>query len=132
MRRHDVPEQDVLLDAQPVERAPDDRCSRFRGACARHLSLGREREARDACAAVPRRLADEEHGGVRVRLQIIDEPRTEQPRPRAARVLVERAADPGRREVLDERLGSYDAGSVGELGATGLRGRTEAPPTRRT
>src|SRR5262249_23993329 len=60
MCRDDIPEQHVVLDAQLVEDAVDDRRPRLRGAAAGQLPLRRERDAPDPCAAVAGGLADED------------------------------------------------------------------------
>jgi hypothetical protein len=57
--------------------------------------------------------------------EVLRQPRAEEPSPRPLGVLVERVADPRSGELGDEVLRRYDAASVGELGATGLRGRTK-------
>ena len=132
MRRHDVPQEHLLLEVELLERAMDDRRRRLRGADAGELALGRERDPRDPRPAVPRSLADEKDGRFRARLEIRPKPGTEQPCSRPFAVLVEGLADPRPGELLDERVVGYDAVSVRGARTTGLRGRLDAPPTRRT
>ena len=60
MRRHDVPQQDVLFDAEPGKDAVNDGRARLRRAGARDLSLGRERQPAHTRPAVAGRLADED------------------------------------------------------------------------
>jgi hypothetical protein len=57
--RHDVPEQDLLLETELGEDAVDDRGRRFARRRTRDLPLRRERQAGDTRAAVARRFADE-------------------------------------------------------------------------
>src|SRR5207247_10898703 len=47
MRRHDVPEQDALLEPELGEYAVDDRGARLGRPAARQLPFGGERDARD-------------------------------------------------------------------------------------
>ena len=54
VRGDDVPEQHVLLEAELVEHAVDDRRRRLRGPASRQLALGGERDAADPRAAVAR------------------------------------------------------------------------------
>ena len=60
MRRHDVPEQHVPLEAKLVEHTVDDRRRRFSRAASRQLALRGEGNAAQARASVPGRLADEQ------------------------------------------------------------------------
>ena len=132
MRRHDVPEEHSLLEVELSERAMDDGRRGLGGADARELALGRERDPRDPRPAVPGSLADEKDGRFGACLEIRPKPGAEQPCPRPFAVLVEGLADPRPRERLDECVVGYDAVSVRGARATGLRGRLDAPPTRRT
>ena len=74
VRRHDVPEQHVLLEAELVEHAVDDRRRRLRGPASRQLALGGERDAADPRAAVAGRLSDEQELGFRAPLEVVGEP----------------------------------------------------------
>jgi len=60
MGRDDVPQQDVVLDAELLEHAVDDRRRRLGRPGARELAFGRERDAADASAAIAGGLADED------------------------------------------------------------------------
>ncbi len=83
MRRHDVPEQDVVLDPELREHAVDDRRGRLGGAAPGQLPLGGERDAADAGAAVAGRLADEQDRRVRARREMLARPaRAAAPTPR--------------------------------------------------
>jgi hypothetical protein len=120
MGRHDVPEKDVLLEFELTQDAVDDRGRRLGRAGSCQLTLGRERHARDARTAVARRFADEEQRRVRALLEVAGQPPSEEGRARAFRVLVERAADPRGRELLDECGRRYDGPSV--TGSSGQPG----------
>jgi hypothetical protein len=74
--RHDVPEQDVCLEIELLERAMDDRRRRLRGSGAGDLALRRERDPADARAAIARGLADEENRRVVPTREVRREPRT--------------------------------------------------------
>jgi hypothetical protein len=63
MRRHQVPEKDVLLEAQVGEDAMDDGRGGLAGSATRQLTLGCERDAADARAAIAGRLADQKETG---------------------------------------------------------------------
>ncbi len=70
MRRHDVPEQHLVLDAELGEHAVHDRRRRLGRAGTRELALGSERNPADACAAVAGGLADEHDPRARASLEI--------------------------------------------------------------
>ena len=138
MRRHDVPEEDALLEPELCKHAVDDRRRGLIRARAGQLPLGGERNP-GICARRDTRPPRRRGATVRplVATQVRGEPRSQQPRARAVPVLVERPSDGGRRQLVDELRPSrgprqrsarrhpdrYDAHGVnGELGATGLRG----------
>ena len=77
MRGDDVPEQHAVREPELGEHAVDDRGRRLGGPSARQLPLGREGDAGDAGAAVPRSLADEHErrvaAGIEIRLQPLAE-----------------------------------------------------------
>jgi hypothetical protein len=102
MRGNDVPEQHVLLELELGQDAMGDGGRRFRRPQAGELPLGRERDPGDACAPVPGRLADEEDRRGRLSLQVVGEPRAQEPRTWAFRVLVEGRSDVRGRDLLDE------------------------------
>src|SRR5919197_171294 len=90
MRGHDVPEENLFLDAELREHAVHDRGAGLGRPGAGELALRRERDAADARAAIARRLADED----RRRMLALAEIRPQAPAPqRGARVLVVRRAD---------------------------------------
>jgi len=64
---HDVPQQDVVLDAELAQDAVHDRRARFGGSGSGDLPLGCERDTAHARAAKPRSLADEDDACVRTR-----------------------------------------------------------------
>ena len=99
MGRDEVPEQDVVLGAELVEDAVDDRRGRLGRAAAGQLPLGRERDPGHPRAAIAGRLADEQNGRVPPRVEVRAEPLTPQ---RRVGVLVVRRADPRPRELRDE------------------------------
>ena len=72
VRRHDVPEEDVLLEPELAEHALHNGGRRLRGPAATELPLGRKRDAGDASAAISGSLADEENAGLAPVLQIGD------------------------------------------------------------
>jgi hypothetical protein len=72
--RVDVLEQDVLGDAELGERPVDDRRGRLGRPGPRQLALRGERQPGDPCAAVARRLADEQEARVAARVEIGLEP----------------------------------------------------------
>jgi hypothetical protein len=132
VRRDHVPEEDVSDEPEACEDALHDGGRRLRRTVPRQLTLGRERKAGDACASVSGSFADEQRLRPRASLQVRDESRSQKRSARPFGVLVEGRSDACGSELVDDGPRSYDARSVGELGAAGLRGRTEAPPTRRT
>ena len=132
MGRHDVPQEHTLLEIELGERAMDDGRRGLGGADAGELALGRERDPRDPRPPIPGSLADEKDGRFGACFEIRPKPGAEQPCPRPFAVLVEGLADPCPREPLDECVVGYDAVSVRGARTTGLRGRLDAPPTRRT
>ena len=99
MRRDDVPEQHLVLDAELRQHAVHDRRRRLRGAGARELALGREGDAADPRTAVARRLADEGDLGAGSGLEVRTEPLTAA---RRRRVLVVRVADSRPGELVYE------------------------------
>ena len=76
-----------------------DRCRRLRRPAARQLPLRRERDARDARAAVARRLADKQDRRAGALLEVAREAL----RQAVVAVLVERVADPRRGEAVYQR-----------------------------
>ena len=70
MRRHGVPEQDVVGEPEPLEDAVDDRRRGLGRAGTGELALGRERDPRDARAPVAGRLADQQEAGARPGLEV--------------------------------------------------------------
>jgi hypothetical protein len=98
MSRHDVPEQDVVLEPELGKGAVDDRRGRLRWAGSGELMLGRERHAAHSRAPIARRLSHEQVTR-RLRAQVLGEPSTSELR---AGVLVEGRADLRVRELLDE------------------------------
>src|SRR3954454_2299717 len=103
VRRHDVPEQHVVADAELREDAVDDRRARLGRAGARQLALRGEREPRDARAAVPGRLADEQQARLPPRFEVRRQPPSEDTGAGSLAVEVEGAADLGAPELGDER-----------------------------
>src|SRR5947199_6435507 len=71
MRRHHVPEEDVVLETELPEHPVDDRRRRLSWAAAGQLALRGERDSGDARPAVARSLADEEDRRVRVPLELV-------------------------------------------------------------
>jgi hypothetical protein len=120
MGRHDVPEEDVVLDRQLPQDPVHDRRRRLRRAAAGELALRGERDPRDAGSAVARRLADEEDPGASAALEVRGEPSAQEPRPRPLGVLVERATDPSGGELVHEGDRRYDGTSV--TGSSGQPG----------
>ncbi len=102
MRRDDVPEQNVSLELERAENAVHDCRRHLRRPAAGQLPLGRERDPRDACAAIARCFPDENDRGGRPLGEVLAEAFAEQGRAGTFGVLVERRADPGRRELGDE------------------------------
>lgn len=101
MRRHDVPEQDVLIQAELGEHAVHDRRGRLGRAAARELPLGREGQAADSSAPVTRGLSDQDDRRPRPGLEIGREPLSARP---TTAVLVVRIADPGRGQAVYQRV----------------------------
>ena len=99
VRRHDVPQQHVLLEAELREHAVHDRRGRLGRPGARQLPLGRERDARDARAAVARRFPDKQDGRGSVLLEVA----RETPSQPVVSVLVERVADSRSGEAVYQR-----------------------------
>src|SRR5215471_4240553 len=99
VRRHDVPEQHLVLDAELGEDAMDDRCGRLGRAGAGQLALGREGDPADPRAAVAGRLADEDDLCAGSCLEVRAETAAEK---RRRRVLVVRIADHRGGEPVDE------------------------------
>src|ERR671936_1150069 len=95
VRRDDVPAQRLLLELELGEHTADDRRGRLRRPGARELALRHERDTRDPCAAVAGRLADEQEGSLRPRLQVAEQPFPPNRRARPVAVEVEGRADPG-------------------------------------
>jgi hypothetical protein len=99
MRRHHVPEQDIGVELELRERSVDDRRRRLGRAGAGELALRGERDPADARAAVAGRFADEQVPRVRPPRQVVPQPLAAELR---VGVLVERRADAGARELVDE------------------------------
>jgi hypothetical protein len=72
VRRDDVPEQDLLLEAELDEDAVDDGGCRFCRPVPRELPLGGERNAADAGPAIAGGLPDEEKRRGASRLEVRD------------------------------------------------------------
>lgn len=132
VRRDDVPQKHRVLEIELLQRSLDYRRRRLCGSHACELALGREGNSGDPRPSIPGGLADEQDGRRGPCLEIRPKPGTQQPGTPPFAVLVEGLADPGRRELLDECVVSYDDASVRGARATGLRGRLDVPPTRRT
>jgi hypothetical protein len=99
MRRDEVPEQHAVLEPELGQRSLHDRRRRLRRPVTGELALGRERDPRDACAAVAGRLADEQDAGFTPFSEVPLQPRAPK---LGVRVLVEGGADPRGCEPLDE------------------------------
>jgi hypothetical protein len=97
MRRHDVPEQDVVLDPELAQDAVDDRRSRLGGPAAGQLAFRGERQAADTRAAVAGGLADEQELCVLALHEMLVKPPAAQ---LGASVLVVRRSDACAREPL--------------------------------
>ena len=119
MGRDDVPQENVVGEAELGERALDDRRGRLARPAARELALGRERDSRDARAAVARCLADEQDARVRRALKVGGQPPPQERCSLTLRVLVEGVADPGSSQLVDECRRRYDCPSV--TGSSGSR-----------
>ncbi len=99
MRGHDVPEENRVGELELGEHAMDDGSGRLARRRSRELPLRRERDARDAGAAVTGGLADEQQRRIGARLEVA----VETPREPRVAVLVERLADPRPGEPLYQR-----------------------------
>jgi acylphosphatase len=104
VRRHEIPEEDAVGEPELRERPLHDRGRRLGRAGAGELALRGEGQAGDAGAAIPRGLADDEHGSVPARLEIADEALAPRPRAAAVAVEVEGGADARCGELGDESL----------------------------
>jgi hypothetical protein len=98
MRRHDVPEQDVLLDPELAQDTVHDRRSCLGRSAAGELALRGERHAADPRAAVAGRLADEQQLYVLALREMLVKPLAAQ---LGAIVLVVRRSDACACEPLD-------------------------------
>jgi hypothetical protein len=74
MRGNDVPEENSVLERELGEHPVDHRRRRLCRPAARELPLGGEGNPGNACAAVARRLADDEDRGVGALLEVCGEP----------------------------------------------------------
>src|SRR5213078_828757 len=99
MRRHDVPQEHLVLDAELREHAVDDRGRRLCRTGAGELALRREGDPAHACAAVAGCLADQDDPGLATSLEIRTEPLAQV---RRSGVLVVRLADSGAGEPIYE------------------------------
>lgn len=99
MRRHDVPEEHGVGELEFGEHAVDDGRGRLAGRLPGELALRGERNARDARAAISRRLPDEQQRRVGMPVEVAIEALGE---PLVA-VLVEGVADSRPREPLYQR-----------------------------
>jgi hypothetical protein len=99
MSRHDVPEQDIVLEPELGKDAVDDRRGRLCWAGSRELALGCEGDAADSRSSIARRLAHEQVASRYPRTQVLGEPPATELR---AGVLVEGRADLRVGELLDE------------------------------
>jgi hypothetical protein len=99
---NDVPAERVELEL--LQRAPHDRRGRLRRASTGHEALGRERDPRDAGAAIARRLADEEQLRRRVLLEVRADAVPPELGAVPVPVEVERVPDPRGRKPGDEPL----------------------------
>src|SRR5262249_5065339 len=105
-----VPAECLVLEAELCEDGTDDRRRRLGRAGARQLTLRGERDAADPRTAVAGRLADQEDRGVLTLVEIGGEAPPKQRGARAVPVEVERGADLGRGQLLDEAHGSDSDG----------------------
>jgi hypothetical protein len=105
MRRHQVPEKDVLLQTQVGQDAMDDRCGRLAGRTARQLALGRERDAAYARAAITGCLADEKETRRTPAFEVTLQALTSDLGARPATVEVECVADVSGGQARDEVTG---------------------------
>ena len=99
MRRDDVPEEDVLDQLELGESTMDDRRRRLCWPCTGELTLRRERDAGDARAPIPRRLADDKETRVTACHEIGGEALAPE---RRVAVLIERPPDASNGERSDE------------------------------
>jgi acylphosphatase len=93
VRRDDVPEQDLVLDAELREDAPDDRRGRLGRTRPGQLPLRGERNAAHAGTEVAGGLADEEDACTATAFEVVGQPVAAKARPRAVPVEVEGRAD---------------------------------------
>ena len=103
--RDRVPAERLLLEAELGEDGADDRRRRLGGAGAGQLALRGERDAADTGATVAGRLTDQEERGGLSRVEIGREAPPQQRGARAVTVEVERGADLGCGQLLDEAHG---------------------------
>lgn len=89
VRRHDIPEQDSVLERQLLENAVHDRRSGFCGPGSGELALGRERDAGEARTVVAGGFADQEQRRVGAGFEVALQARCET----IVGVLVVRRAD---------------------------------------
>ena len=108
VRRDDVPQKHIVLEAELAEDAMHDRRARLGRARAGQLTLGRERHTADARAAIAGSLADEDDGRRGALLEIDAESFAPE---RRARVLIVRRADARAGEPIDE-IHAAQAGDV--------------------
>ena len=102
MRRDDVPEQDVVFDAELGQDTMNDRRGRLSRPTAGEKPLGGERDPGDARPPVTRRLADEKNVCFGTSVQIRRQPVTPLGSTPAVPVEVRRLPDPGGDETIDE------------------------------
>ena len=117
MRRDDVPKEDVLDQLELGESTMDDRRRRLCWPCTGELTLRRERDAGDARAPIPRRLADDKETRVTACHEVCRQPF---PQAVGVSVLIERSPDPSRGELFHECARRYDGPSV--TGSSGQPG----------
>src|SRR5437763_14444 len=102
VRRHRVPEEHVVLEAELRQHAVDHGGGRLRRALAGQLALGGERDPRHARPTVPWRLGNHQHARGGALVEVALEPTAQEHRPSADAVEVVRRADLGRGQPLDE------------------------------
>ena len=100
MGRHDVPEQDVLLDPQLGQRAVNDRRRRLRRPAAGEQPLRGERDPRDAGAPVTGGFPDQDDGSAATFFEVGSQPFSPQAR---TAVLIEGIANRGPGELGYQR-----------------------------
>src|SRR5919197_2598810 len=110
MRRHDVPAQHVVFDAELTESAADDRRGRLGWAGPGQLAFRREGDAAYPRAAVPRRLADEQQPSTFVGCQVNGEATPQQAGAGPVAIEVECGADVRSGQLLDEAHGPHSDG----------------------